>query len=136
MVCKKVGLGCAVLHGRPSGEYAPSLIIYQWWFELQYTAQPKMSKGYFRLVGRIGDDPDQHEDIDTIAKQIPFTLGNKTNASEYLSLNKRINAYQLYCAVQGEMSHPSRTCVSAVKTTQSPESTLGYTGTMRLPNIW
>lgn len=34
-----------------------------------------MSKGYFRLIGRIGDNPEKFEEVDVIAKQLPFTLG-------------------------------------------------------------
>lgn len=45
-----------------------------------------MNKGYFRLVGRIGDDPETQEDIDSIVKQIPFTLGTKLDIFEYTLL--------------------------------------------------
>jgi hypothetical protein len=37
-----------------------------------------MSKpGYFRLVGRIGDDPQDFESVDVTVRQLPFTLGKE-----------------------------------------------------------
>lgn len=50
------------------------------------------NKGYFRLVGRVGDDPDNFEEVDITAKQLPFTLGDAIA----LSLCLPVIAYSLH----------------------------------------